>query len=177
MLWFVWLLGKKMLLLLWFLKPLDVMKMHGPLLELQLYTNFSICVRLTSLHMKPVHLYLALLEHCLCLDFVSICSHTLFLSSSMWPNLCSGFRLRKMDEFTGVSLILLCQAKLLIEGRLLYLQKTHGGKSPVYVTSPFLSIEYTIIHSFPRIFHFFHLSQDTTGSDGPCSCLLKVSMP
>lgn len=42
--------------------------------------------KLTSLHMKPVRLYLALREHCLCLAFVFICSHTLFLSSSMWPN-------------------------------------------------------------------------------------------
>lgn len=68
--------------------------------------QFSICNRLTSSHMKPVHLYPTPLDHCFCLEFVFICSH-FFSHPPCDLTLCSGFRLCKRDEFTGVSLTLL----------------------------------------------------------------------
>lgn len=92
----------------WWCDPLNQRhcEMHGPLLEVQLQTSFSICYKLTLLHIKPIHLYLKLWA--LLLSRLCVCVYTRCFSHPLCDlTLSSGFRLLKRDGFTG-ALIMPC---------------------------------------------------------------------
>lgn len=142
----------------WWCDPLNQRhcEMHGPLLEVQLQTSFSICYKLTLLHIKPIHLYLKLWA--LLLSRLCVCVYTRCFSHPPCDlTLSSGFRLLKRDGFTG-ALIMPCQAEMFIEGCSMYLQKHNLPlkKCPVYVffnINPF-SLVFIVIESVPRTLYF-----------------------
>lgn len=146
--------GKKMLFR--FIKVLDFMKMHYHLLDVQVQSNFPFLIDWHPQN-QPI-----LTQHPLTIALVLNLFIFVDTFSSHPPydlSLCSGFRLCKRDEFTGVNSTLLFEPNC-------KLKAACGTRKAFNEERPILCF----IQLCPRMFHFFHVSQDITGSDEPCSC-------